>query len=104
MNHEMKRAAVKMHADTQYDDVVPHVSDRSAREVRYLAEHFGFYAVQVKHVANKPRYTERSDTRQTGRLKATNRSAKDIRFEKKSRSGDICYTGSCTDMHTRATD
>jgi hypothetical protein len=39
--------------------------------VRYLARHFGFYSVHVEHVANRPSYTEQSDTRQTGRLKAT---------------------------------
>jgi hypothetical protein len=42
----------------------PHHVNRSARQVRYLARHFGFYFVHVKHVANRPSYTEQSDTRQ----------------------------------------
>ena len=37
-----------------------------------MARHFGFYSVHVKHVANRPSYFSQSDTRQTGRLKATN--------------------------------
>ena len=49
----------------------PHHVNRCARQVRYLARHFGFYSVHVEHVANRPSYTEQSDTRQTGRLKAT---------------------------------
>ena len=63
----------------------PHHVNRSARQVRYLARHFGFYFVHVKHVANRPSYTEQSDTRQTGRLKATNRSAQDIRSDSRRR-------------------
>ena len=53
--------------------------------MRYLARHFGFCSVHVEHVANRPSYTEQSNTRQTGRQKATNRSAQDIRSDSRRR-------------------
>ena len=50
-----------------------------------MARHFGFYSVHVKHVANRPSYFSQSDARQTGRLKATNRSAQDIQSDSRRR-------------------